>query len=148
MTCTNLDHDFKLIYSKKLSKQNCFYEDDGEASEPLLRHGILNDKLYKNRKYISTINGKTEFNPLIEIYTRIYTDTSGTMIINVFDIDRHQVIKQFVINMNDNDFTISDFKTLLESFKTICESNSTSNLIDLIKKIKFESDELKFEEYC
>lgn len=143
-----LDSNYKLVYVKKLNKQNCFYEDNGEASEPLLRHGILTDKLYKNRKYISTINGKSEFNPLIEIYTRIFTDTTGTMIINVFDIDRHQVIKQIVINMDNNDFSISDFNILLESYKSICESDSKTNLIDLLKKIKFESNDLKFEEYC
>ena len=92
MNCNYLDPNYKLIYVKRLTKQNCFYEENGEASKPILRQGVLNDDLYKNRKYISTINGKSEFNPLIEIYTRIFTDTTGTMIINIFDIDRHQVI--------------------------------------------------------
>lgn len=143
-----LDPNYKLIYNKKLVTQSCFYEEDGEPSEPVLRQGVLSDQLYKNRKYISTINGKTEFNPMIEIYTRIYTDTSGTMAVNVVDCDRRQVVKQFVINMIDNNFTVSDFNDLFESYKTICESESDTNLIDLLKKIKFETEDLKFEEYC
>ena len=50
--------------------------------------------------------------------------------------------------MDNNDFSILDFNTLLKSYKSICESDSKTNLIDLLKKIKFESDDLKFEEYC
>lgn len=148
MFCNNLDPNYKLIYSKKLIKQSCFYEEDGEPSEPVLRHGIIKNDLYKNRKYISTINGKSEFNPLVEIYSRIYTDNDGTLILNVWDVDRHQVIKQIIINTKPNNFNINNLKSLHDSFKTICESDSTTALIDLLKKIKYESNNLKFEEYC
>ena len=148
MFCNNLDPNYKLIYSKKLIKQSCFYEEDGEPSEPVLRQGIIKNDLYKNRKYISTINGKSEFNPLVEIYSRIYTDNDGTLILNIWDIVRHQVIKQIIINTKLNNFNINNLKSLHDSFKTICESDSTTTLIDLLKKIKYESNNLKFEEYC
>ena len=49
MNCNYLDPNYKLIYVKRLTKQNCFYEENGEASEPILRQGVLNDDLYKNR---------------------------------------------------------------------------------------------------
>ena len=148
MFCNNLDPNYKLIYSKKLIKQTCFYEEDGEPSEPVLRQGIIKNDLYKNRKYISTINGKSEFNPLVEIYSRVYTDNDGTLILNVWDVDRHQVIKQIIINTKPNNFNINNLKSLHDSFKTICESDSTTTLIDLLKKIKYEFKNLKFEEYC
>ena len=50
MFCNNLDPNYKLIYSKKLIKQSCFYEEDGEPSEPVLRQGIIKNDLSKNRK--------------------------------------------------------------------------------------------------
>ena len=53
----------------------------------------------------------------------------------------HGCILEFKLNIND-------LKSLHDSFKTICESDSTTTLIDLLKKIKYESNNLKFEEYC
>lgn len=148
MFCNCLDPEYKLIYSKKLAKQSCFFEEDGTPSEPVLRQGILTDSLYKNRKYISTINGKSEFLPVIEIYNRVYTDLDSIMIVNVWDKEKHQVIKQMTINSKPNEFTINEMKNLFESYKTICESESGTEVIDLLKKIKFNDEDIKFEEYC
>lgn len=148
MFCNCLDPEYKLIYSKKLTKQSCFFEEDGVVSEPVLRQGILTDSLYKNRKYISTINGKSEFLPIVEIYNRVYTDLDSIMIINVWDKEKNQVIKQMTINSKPNGFDIVKMKDLFESYKTICESKSGTEVIDLIKQIKFNEEDIKFEEYC
>lgn len=138
----------KLIYSKILNKQACFFEENGEPLDPTLRYGRLIDDLYKNKKYISCINGKSEFVPLVEIYTKIFTDISGKMIINIMDVDKHQTVKQITIDMNNNNFNISDLKSLYTSYKTILESETNNEVITLLKKIKFESEDLIFTEYC
>ena len=76
-----------------------------------------------------------------------YKKMLSTLLIVTFTILNYSPVLA-IQNTKPNNFNINDLKSLHDSFKTICESDSTTTLIDLLKKIKYESNNLKFEEYC
>ena len=99
MFCNNLDPNYKLIYSKKLIKQSCFYEEDGEPSEPVLRQGIIKNDLYKNdasHKYYLLVSKSAEtpetFNKVCNILSEYAAQQTHTPATEAFLEEHYRVI--------------------------------------------------------
>ena len=135
-----------IILDVVLPKEIIYKEDKGTGELARLRHGVLDDEMiYQNRKVINTRNGQYETLPRVVIYFRAFTDSDSVIIIDIFDHESKNLLKKFTIKSSNNDFSISDMKTLIEEIKTLIQNDDENKVITLIELIR-NKDNLIYEE--
>lgn len=148
MTCKFFD-DSRLgekIIDIILPTEVIYKEDKGEPEAAQIRQGRLNDdSIYPNRKVINTRYGQLAINPQVKVYFRAFTDENSILTINIFNVDTRNLFKKFVIKSTNNNFSITDMKSLCDEVTTLLTGTDTEKTKLLIELIRNKED-LIFEE--
>lgn len=148
MTCKSFD-DSRLgekIIDIILPTEVIYKEDKGEPEAAQIRHGRLDDdSIYPNRKVINTRYGQLAINPQVKVYFRAFTDENSVLTINIFNVDTRNLFKKFVIKSTNNNFSITDMKSLCDDVVTLLTGTDTEKTKLLIELIRNKED-LIFEE--
>lgn len=129
-----------------LPKEVIYKEDKGEPVSAQIRHGRLDDdSIYPNRKVINTRYGQLLINPQVKVYFRAFTDENSVITIDIFNTDTHDLFKKFTIKSINNNFLISDMKSLCDEIKILLTEPETEKVKSLIELIR-NKENLIFEE--
>ena len=135
------------LYIKVLNKQSLYKEENGEVFETPLRLGRLDSELYRDRDVITCIEGQNMFIPKVSVEVITHADDKSYIIIDIYNYETRTVIKQLVIRSQENNLSLAEFKEVYDKIIDILESESSTELVDLIEMLR-STKNLKFEEYC
>lgn len=139
--------DKNNIFMKVLQKQSLYKEENGESSETPLRLGRLDSELYRNKDVITCVEGQRLFVPTVSVETLTYTDTKSYITINISNYETRCTVKQIIIRSQENNLSLLEFKELYDKIIDILNSESMTELVDLIEMLR-STENLRIEEHC
>lgn len=132
----NKDKFFEI----ELQKELYYYENDGEATYVPLRKGRIEDGVYNDRDYISTINGTRRFNVRVEMFCHFFTDDDGYIKVDIFDSETNNCISWLKINSKVNKLSITQMKDIADEIKGVLSDESVENkLVEMHKLLDEKS---------